>query len=60
MKPDLKVIEHSPRTKLVVESLSDRIRAAIADIPEGQKITVSEIVGALEIVKHEFIKGLMD
>lgn len=57
---EFKVIDHSPRAKKHVATLTERIREAIDDRPDEEKVTFAEVIGALEIVKQEFLKGLLD
>ncbi len=54
---ELKIVPHSPKTKLHVCSLTGALRNTIYEY--GGKITVAEAVGALEIVKHELLKDLL-
>lgn len=56
----MNVIHLAPDTKPQVGSLTDRLHAAIADYAEQGHVTYAEVIGALEIVKHDQLKELKE
>lgn len=58
--PDLKVIELDPDCKPHVDSMTVGIESVIEHYLEGKHVTLAEIVGSLEIIKHEYIQKALE
>lgn len=55
---DLKVVDISPQENLMIGSLTERIEFVINEYIGEGKITLSEVVGCLEIIKHKMIEDV--
>ena len=51
----LKVVELDPDSNPVIGSLTERLKNVVYDAVKDQNITFAEVVGVIDMVKHDFI-----
>lgn len=55
MSMDLKVVPLDPDNKPHVGNMTEGIKSVIYDYVDGKNVTMAEVVGTLEYIKHEFM-----
>lgn len=56
----IKVVPLDPHCKPHVDSMTQGLEAVITHYLEGNHVTLAEIVGSLEIIKHEYIAQALE
>ena len=58
--PDLKVIPLDPDCKPHVDSMTGGLEKVIEAYIQQGHVTLAEVVGSLEIIKHDYIRKALD
>lgn len=60
MSDFLKVVELDPHCKPHVDSMTQGLEGVCEQYIEQGHVTLAEVVGSLEIIKHEYIKRALE
>lgn len=60
MSDMIKVVPLDPHCKPHVDSMTQGLEGVIEHYLDGKHVTLAEVVGSLEIIKHEYIQKALE